>query len=394
MRNRLYGLAVAALLACVASWATRVDAAPSGAPYVINVIAPMTGSGAFLGKDYKEAFDALEIAINRSGGIAGRPVKFQLADSQTSGQVGLQLANAFIAKHAQVFIDGGPSTVCNATVPVVQDTGPVDYCLSPVIRPKSGSYIFSAGMPSADQAKITLRFLKAKGLTKIGELSSTDSTGADLEKQVDTALSSSEFKGIDVVVRDHFNPTDIGVSAQIAHIKSASPQVVLIWGTGTPFGTALRGASDGGIEVPIVSTNSNMTYSQMDTFKAYLPRDLWFPALLAMTPEATDKGPLHDAQAAYYRSFKAVGVTPDEGHILAWDPAMIIVSALRKLGPDANAQQIRDDILHLHGYIGVDGVYDFSNSDQRGITDKSGAMARWDALKRRWVRISRPGGYL
>ena len=49
--------------------------------------------------------------------------------------------------------------------------------------------------------------------------------------------------------------------------------------------------------------------------------------------------------------------------------------------------------LHLHGYIGVDGVYDFSNVDQRGIADTSGAMARWDAAKGTWVRISRPGGY-
>jgi ABC-type branched-subunit amino acid transport system substrate-binding protein len=100
MRKRFTWLTLAALFVCL-------GAAPSGAPYVINVISPMTGSGAFLGTDYKEAFDALTDAINRSGGIAGRPVKFQLGDSQTSGQVGLQLANSFIAQHAQVFIDGG-----------------------------------------------------------------------------------------------------------------------------------------------------------------------------------------------------------------------------------------------------------------------------------------------
>lgn len=227
MRTQICRLLVAA---CLLSGMSRAaaSAAPSGTPYVIDVISPMTGSGAFLGKDYKEAFAALEIAVNGSGGIAGHPVKFELSDSQTSGQVGLQLANSFIAQHAQVFIDGGPSTVCNSSVPIVQDTGPVDYCLSPVIRPKSGSYVFSSGMPSADQVKITLRFLKRRGLTKVGELSSTDSTGADLEKQVDTALTLPEFKGIDLVAREHFNPTDIGVSAQITHIKSAAPQAVLI----------------------------------------------------------------------------------------------------------------------------------------------------------------------
>jgi branched-chain amino acid transport system substrate-binding protein len=305
-----------------------------------------------------------------------------LSDSQSSPQTGLQLANAFIAAHAQVYIDGGPSTVCNASIPLVMTNGPVDYCLSPIIRPVSGGYVFSAGMPSADQAKITLRYFKAKGWTKFAELSSTDSTGADLERQVDSALQLPEFKGLTLVARDHFN------------LKSAEPQALIVWTTGAPFGTALHGISDAGFDLPVLTTNSNMTYSQMSAFAKYLPEALYFPALLAMTPEATGKGPLHDAQTAYYRSFHAIGVKPDEGHILAWDPTMIIVSALRSLGPDATALQIRDYILHLHGFIGVDGVYDFSAADQRGITANAGAVARWDAKKNSWLRVGKPGGYL
>jgi branched-chain amino acid transport system substrate-binding protein len=378
--------------------ALGIAAAAAGAraaePYTINVISPDTGSAAFLGKDYHETYRALEIAINRSGGIKGRPVHFVLSDSQSSPQTGLQLANAFIAAHAQVYIDGGPSTVCNASIPLVMTNGPVDYCLSPIIRPVSGGYVFSAGMPSADQAKITLRYFKAKGWTKFAELSSTDSTGADLERQVDSALQLPEFKGLALVARDHFNPADIGVGAQIARLKSAEPQALIVWTTGAPFGTALHGISDAGFDLPVLTTNSNMTYSQMSAFAKYLPEALYFPALLAMTPEATGKGPLHDAQTAYYRSFHAIGVKPDEGHILAWDPTMIIVSALRSLGPDATALQIRDYILHLHGFIGVDGVYDFSAADQRGITANAGAVARWDAKKNSWLRVGKPGGYL
>jgi branched-chain amino acid transport system substrate-binding protein len=369
-------------------------AAPAATPYTINVISPMTGSAAFLGKDYAETYHALEIAVNKSGGIKGRPVHFVLSDSQSTPQTGLQLVNGFIAQKAQVFIDGGPSTVCNSSIPIVAANGPVDYCLSPVIRPPSGSYVFSSGMPGADQAKIALRYLRQRGWTRIAELSSTDSTGSDLEKQVDAALQLPENKGLELVARDHYNPTDIGVAAQVARIKGSNPQALIVWATGTPFGTALHGLSDGGLDIPVVSTNSNMTYSQMTTFASYLPKGLYFPALLAMTPEATGNGPLHDAQVTYLKSFHAIGVKPDEGHILAWDPTMIIVSALRSIGPDATAQQIRDYILHLHGWIGVDGVYDFSLADQRGITDKSGAMARWDAKKNTWVRVSKPGGYL
>jgi len=62
MRTIVAGLLFAALLqfSCPATAATDDS-------FEINVITPATGSGAFLGKSYKETFGALEVAINRSG---------------------------------------------------------------------------------------------------------------------------------------------------------------------------------------------------------------------------------------------------------------------------------------------------------------------------------------
>jgi branched-chain amino acid transport system substrate-binding protein len=366
----------------------------AGDPVEVSVIVPITGSGAFLGKSYQETFRALEIAVNASGGIGGRPIKFALSDSQSSPQTGLQIANGFIARHVPVFIDGGPSTVCSSSIPLVVSTGPVDYCLSPVIHPPAGSFVFSASVSSVDQARMTIRYFRQRNWTRIAMISSTDTTGDDLERQTDSALQLPDNKALQLVDREHFNPTDLSVTAQMARIAAARPQVLLIWTTGTPFGTAIRGLKDIGLDIPVQTTNSNMTYAQMTAYAAFLPKELYFPALLAMTPEATGKGPLHDAQAAYVSAFKAIGVRPDEGHVLAWDPTMIVIDALRHLGTAATALQIRDYILHLTGWVGVDGVYDFAGGSQRGIGENSAAIARWDANKGSWVRISRPGGYL
>jgi branched-chain amino acid transport system substrate-binding protein len=381
------------LLVALTQAGTAAISAPQE-PYEINVITPATGSGAFLGKSYKETFSALEVAINRSGGIRGRRVAFVLNDSQTTPQTGLQIVNAMISKHVPVFIDGGPSTVCGASVPIVVNNGPVDYCLSPVIHPPAGSYVFSAGLSSVDQTRLAVRYYRQRGWTKIAMLSSTDTTGEDLERQTDLALKASENSGVQLVSRDHFNPSDLSVAAQISRIKASDAQAVLVWTTGTPFGTVVHAMKDAGISLPVLTTNSNMTYAQMSAYAQLLPNEMYFPALLALTPEATGKGPLHDAQAAYLAAFKAVGVRPDEGHILAWDPAMIVVSALRKLGPDATPAQIRDYILHLRGWVGVDGVYDFSSGNQRGVGDNAAAIARWSPQKNTWVRVSKPQGFL
>jgi branched-chain amino acid transport system substrate-binding protein len=76
----------------------------------------------------------------------------------------------------------------------------------------------------------------------------------------------------------------------------------------------------------------------------------------------------------------------------SWDAAAIIVSALRKLGPDASATQIRDYILSLGGYVGINGVYNFSDGMQRGLNVSAVTVMHWDRKAEKWVPVSLPGG--
>jgi branched-chain amino acid transport system substrate-binding protein len=45
---------------------------------------------------------------------------------------------------------------------------------------------------------------------------------------------------------------------------------------------------------------------------------------------------------------------------------MIVIDALRHLGPQATASQIRDHTAHLRGFAGVNGIYDFKAIPPRG----------------------------
>lgn len=368
-------------------------AAPATGPtFELNVISPVTGSGAFLGKSYAESWRAIEEVVNASGGIGGRRLKIVIADSQTNGQVDLQLVNGLIANRIAVFVDGGPSPACNASVPVVVRTGPVDYCLSPVIHPPAGSFVFSASASTADLAKTAVRYVRARGWTRVAMMTSTDSTGQDYDREIDAALQLPENANVILAAREHFNPSDLSAVAQVTRLKAAGPQAVMVWATGTPLGTVLRGLKDVGLDTPVITNNSNMTYAQMTAYSGFLPAQLYFPALRGMLPEGTGKGPLREAQTQYANAFRAIGVKPDLGHNLAWDPTMIVIDALRKFGPSASAEQVRDHILHLHGWVGVNGVYDFSGGDQRGIGQSSLAIARWDGGRGTWVQVSQPGG--
>jgi branched-chain amino acid transport system substrate-binding protein len=387
-------LLVAALTAlAMTSAAADVRSAPLE-PYEINAVIPLTGGGAFLGKAYVETFRAVEKLVNGSGGIQGHPLKFVTADTQTNGQVDVELVNSLIAKKVPVFIDGAPSTVCLPSIPLVVGNGPVDYCLSPVIHPPARSYVFSTNASTFDLSSVAVRYLRERGWKRIAMITSTDSTGQEYDRQIAAVLSLPENRDIELVVREHFNPTDLSVNAQLTHVKSANVQAVLAYTTGTPLGTVLRGLNDAGIVQPVITLNSNMSYAQMAAYASFLPKELYFTTLRSGTPEGASPGPLRDADMAYLNAYRAINVRPDVGDVLAYDPTMIIVSALRHLGTQATAQQIRDYILNLHGFVGANGVYDFSSGDQRGIGQNSIVVARWAPERSTWIQVSRPRGDL
>lgn len=372
--------------------AVAVSAAET--PYEINVVVPVTGGGAFLGKSYQEALTALESAVNRTGGIQGHPLKFVVSDSQTNGAVGLQIVNSLIAKHVPLFIDGGPSTVCNASIPIVQSAGPLDYCLSPVISPAPRSYVFSAGASSFDLAAVAVRYLRNRGFKRLAMIATTDTTGQAYDRAIAAALARPENRDVRLVAVEHFNGADLSVAAQLARVQAAKPAALMLWATGTPLGTVLRGLKDIGYALPVLSSNSNMTYAQMSAYKSVLPKDLYFTSLRGLLPDRTLKGPLRDAQSVYVDAFRKEGVRPDIGHNLVWDPAMVFIDALRHVGVGATSEQLRAYILALHSWVGTNGVYDFAAGDQRGLGDGSIVVARWDAAKSIWLQVSAPKGAL
>jgi branched-chain amino acid transport system substrate-binding protein len=142
LRLALVALGTVALIAAA-------PANPAGPPVVINASIPLTGPGAFLGKSLVDAFRAIEIVVNGDGGIHERPLKIVAADSQTSPAINLQIVQGYIGKQVPLYLDGGPSPVCNATLPIVSKNGPVDYCLSPAINTTPFGFVFSASVPSA-----------------------------------------------------------------------------------------------------------------------------------------------------------------------------------------------------------------------------------------------------
>lgn len=385
--------AVAGIAAACALLLAAAGPGRSATPFEIPVMISQTGAAAFLGNEQHQSYTILQDVVNKTGGIRGRPLHFVFYNDQSSPQVGLQIVNELMAKGTTAFIGSSFAQVCAAVMPLVNKGGPVEYCLSPGIHPAAGGFVFASSVSTRDIVSVMFRFLRDHGWKNIAFITSTDQTGQDFERSFEASLALHENAGFTVGAREHFAPNDIGVSAQMTRIKAASPQAVFAWSVGSPFGTLLHGISEAGLDVPVLSSNGNMVFAQLAQYAAFMPAQMYFPGTSALVPGTIGPGPIRLKQAAFYKAFSAAGVPhPDNPNNTAWDPGMIIVDAYRQLGTDASAAAIRDYIHGQHGWTGINGVYDYSDPEQRGIGATALVIYRYDAKSATFAAVSRPGG--
>lgn len=387
------GIARKALLRTAAgSLALCASLALGADGYKIDVITSLTGGASFLGKGEQQALQLLEKSVNKTGGIHGRPVEFVFYDDQSSPQVAVQLGAQLKAKNPAVIL--GPSIVamCNAAGPLMKD-GPVMYCLSPGIHPPKGSYVFTSSTSTYDLAKALMRYFRTNGWKNIAIMTSSDASGQDAERGLNEAAAMPENKALKIVARAHFNTTDVSVAAQIENVKAAKPQAFIAWSTGAPIATVFKGIVQAGLDVPTATTDGNMTYAQMKNYADFLPKQLYIASASWAGYGYQKLDPrLESVIKEFYDQYAAIGQKPDLPASIGWNSGLIVVDALKKLGPKVTAAQLRDYLVDLKGVPGIDGLLDFPASPQRGLGLHDVIVTRWDPAKHTWIAVSKPGG--
>ena len=379
------------LLACVGLAAGIAPARAADEPYDFYAILSLTGPAAFLGRGEQVTLGALERYVNGTGGIKGHPLHMVIQDDQSNPAIAVQIANQVFAKNVPAVLGPSFGATCVALQPLVAN-GPVMYCLANVIHPPAGSFAFSANPSTKDFTAAGFRYLKAKGVRKIALLTSTDASGQDGEAVALENLKSPEFRDLQLVANEHFAVGDLTVAAQIARIKAAGAQAIDAWTTGTPFGTVLRGVQEGGFAGTVMTNGGNINKAQMQQYAQFIPKDMILTGPPYMTLGIIPAR-VRLAKATFLDAMHVAGVAqPDQTNLIAWDPMMLMVGVLRKDGVGTTARRMRDELLKVTDFAGINGMYDFRRGDQRGLDPRSSPIVRWDKNDGEFVAVSKAGG--
>ena len=379
-----------AALVLTAAFATAPALAADDS-YDLNVIIPLTGGGAFLGKAENQALGVAASVINKDGGIHGKKLNLVVHDDQSSPQVAVQLMSQVIASHPAVILGSTISQICNAQAPLVKDAGPVMWCFSPSVRTEPGGYEFTSQIDSHDQQRALMTYFKGKGWKRIALITTTDASGQDAEKSITELVKEPAFKDVTLVADEHFAPSDLSVSAQIEKMRAGKPDAIVSWATAAAGGTVFRALKQAGIDLPTAASGSNMTVSQMTDYAAFLPSKVFFGVgewAANGDPRLSVPKEVAAQQKLFFASMKTINVYPDSGYDLGWEPVRAVADALNKVPAGADAKTLHNFLINWQGHIGAEGVYDFKKTPQRGLNIDNAIVVRWDGAKKEWHLVS------
>lgn len=356
-------VAIALALAACGSTSTASGTTTGKAPYRIGVLVSQTGPASQLGVGELRGAQLAADHINASGGINGRPIELVTADDQTKPDQSVQQARQLLGKGVAAIV--GPSVVagCHAVEPLVAAKGPVTYCLSPGIKPSG--FLWSASVKTDELAVRVLSYWKAKGITRIGLINTTDASGKDGGRATTDAATKV---GVQITGQASYEPTAVSATAQLQQVMATQPQALVVWATGTPVGVALKGIQQLGVDLPVATTDGNLANTFLKRIAAYTPktllipatRDFWWDTLPANDPSRTLEKEYHDKYQAKY------GEPPDFGPGVAYDAVLLVAEALKKAG-STDAAKVRAALEKTNGFVGVVGTYRMSPQDHRGL---------------------------
>jgi branched-chain amino acid transport system substrate-binding protein len=380
-----------ALLSALAL-AVGAIAAADTTPYKINVILPLTGPLAFIGQTDQRSLKIFQDFTNKKGGIRGRPLELAFNDDQGSPQLSVQIAAGILAsKPAPAVVLGTASAgVCSAIEPLFQNAKTLAWCFSPTFYPPMGGYVYPTAPGSKDLMRVQVRYMKERGIKRLAMLSTTDLSGKLGQSDLKDVLKEPGYEAVTLVADEVFGSTDVGVGAQLAKIKAANPDAIMIWTSGPALGTALTGVRDTGLDNhPIFAASSAMIWSQITGLASVIPKTLYF------TGHPVDQG--RNAAASrklqeFRDAMNAANVHIDGVTGNVWDGASVVVDALRAIGPEATAEQLRGWIASQKSYPGIYGLYNYT-ADMHGLGVDDALIVRWEPQKQTWVAASRFGGH-
>ena len=372
-------LAAAGAISGLRSRPSLAQAAPgvTDSEVLIGALGQLTGPFAFIGAPGRDNMQMAVEKLNEAGGINGRKLRLLFEHASTPAES--VAAAKKLVENDKVFLlviasgstgaAAAADYVRSAQIPTYNTVG-----ATPIIREPFARNVFHGTIPPASvtgQAMIDIGFQAVPNATKIGVLSGTYAFPQSHLAEIKPRLEKRG--GLEVVV-EQFDAAASDFTAQLVSFARRRVQLVLILGSFTEAGFAIKQAPEKGLaNVHYVLDGSAVNNAIIPIIGAENTKDVWGYFNAPYFPTQDDP-PI----AGYRRQLvEKLGALP-QGRpniydLIGYGSTYILAQVLKKTGRDLSWQRLIESWETLHDAKPSDmGGYDVIFPETVTPTDHQG----------------------
>ena len=331
--NALKRIGMAGLAAAALSWSASSALAID--EIVIGVVDDLSALVAEAGND---SLNGVKVAVeeaNAAGGVNGKKIKLVVYD----GKVDPQLTSTYVTRlieddEAVALFGGNVSGAVPGTITIVNEEQVPFFSMSAAadnFTDPSTPYFFRFGPSNSQDAGAVADLIAQSGFKKIGIINNSLPFGLDGAKAITTALAE---KGVEVIINEVYEVAATDVSPQVAKVRDAAPEAIVLWPYPADGGRLLRTMAQLNVKVPTVIARVAL----FDTF-----RELAGEAANGVVVPNTVDTDRPDVQAMLEKFTAAHGQRPPTMYIaMGYDGAK---AAIKALGDEKVQAALDDDDL-------------------------------------------------
>lgn len=353
----------------------------------IGAFLSVTGPASFLGDPEMKTLQLYVDRINADGGVLGGPVELVSYDDGADPKKAVSFVKRLIHDDEVDVIIGGTTTGATmAVIPDVERAGIPFISLggASVIVDPVKKWVFKT--PHTDRLAVQKVYedMKARGLDRIGLISG--SGGFDKSCRQNANDLSGDM-GIDIVADETHGAGDTDITPQLTKIRNTEGlQAVLACGFGSDVVVVTKNYRQLGIDVPLYASHGVASASYIAGSDGAAEGVRLPAAAVLVADQLPDDHPQKAVGLAYREAYQGAYDEPIStfgGH--AYDGLFLAIEAIERAG-STDREAVRAEIENTRDFIGVDGIFNMSESDHLGLDSDSFQMVEirdgnWQLLK-------------
>ncbi|MGA2324569.1 MAG: ABC transporter substrate-binding protein [Sedimentisphaerales bacterium] len=360
---KIIGILVVAVVLCVLELAKATDA-----PTIkVGAIFAVTGDATNLGGPESKTAEMLVEKINKEGGVNGQKIELLVKDSGGKPENAILLAKQFIEKEKVLAIIGPSTTgetmaiknICQEGKTILLSCAAAEDIVNPV-----ASYVFKTPQKDSDAVRRIFQVMRAKGIKKIGVITSNDGFGMAGGKQL---ANLAELAGITIAISEAYDTQETDLTGVLTKVKDQNVNAVVNWSVVPAQSLVAKNMKQIGLNVPLFQSHGfgNIKYVQAGGEAA---NGTIFPCgRLLIAEKLADNNPQKKLLVEYKKDYESrfkEDVSTFGGH--AYDAVLILVEGIKK-AKSTDKEKVREAIENIKGLIGTAGVFHFTPLDHNGL---------------------------